>query len=533
MAVLLRLLAFAGFVFFTFRRLPRYLHIFQQEEYDTRRFIPWLLRTRAFDKRVSAVLAVAGLTALVLPEGMRPWLNGILPAAIFAGFSLLEPDPKQEAKKKLVMTERAKRIFYAALALCLVAGMAAAAGPVLCWIGAVQLLPFLLCLGNLLLAPYENGVQKRIMREASDKLRQINPAVIGITGSFGKTSVKHILGHVLEMNAPTLYTPGSVNTLMGISRIIRETLQPNCKFFIVEMGAYGEGSIRRLCELTPPSFGIITAIGEAHYERFKTLDTVARAKFELAEAVLAHPSDGQMVIHDQVLGQEYAREFVAKHPEKFIICGTAAPDAVHIDSVEQSAAGLTVRITRKGEAHTLFAPLFGTHHAGNMVLAFAAAVALGISPDRAIAALRTTPQIKHRLEVKPLSDGSIHIDDAFNSNPQGFVSAIELMSRLASEKGGRRILVTPGVAELGAKHDDAHKTLGAESAKLVDVALVVKPDRIPTFLEGFRAANTDKILQPVANLAEAQKWLKENGKPNDIVLFENDLPDVYERKLSL
>jgi UDP-N-acetylmuramoyl-tripeptide--D-alanyl-D-alanine ligase len=533
MRFLLYLLPFAGFVFFASRRLPRYLHIFQQEEYDAKRFLPWLWRTKAFDKRVSLALLGAGLAAMAFPD-LKVLFSFALPVAIFAGFGGWEPDPKLEAKKKLVMTDRAKRIFGVALALCVVAGLAAIpAGSAFCWIIPVQMLPLLLCLGNTLLTPYEDSVQKRIMKEASERFAQINPVVIGITGSFGKTSVKHILGHVLEMNAPTLYTPGSVNTLMGISRIIRETLQPNCKFFIVEMGAYGEGSIKRLCDLTPPSFGIITAIGEAHYERFKTLDTVARAKFELSEAVLSHPSGGQMVIHDQVLGQEYARDFVAKHPGKFITCGASAPDDVHIDNVEQSASGLTVGIHHKGAAYTLFAPLFGVHHAGNIVLAFASAVALGIEPGRAIAALRTTPQIKHRLEVKPLSDGTIHIDDAFNSNPSGFLSAIELMSKLAAEKGGRRILVTPGVAELGAKHDDAHKELGAQSAGLVDVALVVRPDRIPTFLEGFKAANTDKVLQPVANLAEAQKWLKENGKPNDIILFENDLPDVYERKLSL
>src|SRR6202050_4878731 len=109
--------------------------------------------------------------------------------------------------------------------------------------------------------------------------------VIAVTGSYGKTSVKHILGHVLETAAPTLITPGSVNTAMGIARVVRERLQPHHRYFVVEMGAYGPGSIRRLCALTPPKMGLVTAIGMAHYERFKTLETVAAAKFELAEAV--------------------------------------------------------------------------------------------------------------------------------------------------------------------------------------------------------------------------------------------------------
>src|SRR5206468_12245453 len=119
---------------------------------------------------------------------------------------------------------------------------------------------------------------------AHSKLQRLNPVVIGVTGSYGKTSVKHILGHVLETAGPTLITPGSVNTAMGIARVIRERLQPHHRYLVVEMGAYGIGSIRRLCALTPPRLGIISAIGKAHYERFKSLDAVAQAKFELAEA---------------------------------------------------------------------------------------------------------------------------------------------------------------------------------------------------------------------------------------------------------
>jgi UDP-N-acetylmuramoyl-tripeptide--D-alanyl-D-alanine ligase len=444
MAVVAQWLGFAAFLFFATKRLPRYLHIFQQEEYDGRRFMQWLVRTRAFDRQVSLALLVAGVIVLFMREPNGGWFAGAMSTAAFLAFALREPDPRLEAKKKLVMTDRAKRIFTVTLALCLVPGIIALRGGTpFGWIIVTQALPVLLALANLLLSPFESAVQRRIMDEARARLREIDPAVIGITGSFGKTSVKHILGHVLEMNAPTLYTPGSVNTLMGVSRIIRESLMPDCKFFLVEMGAYGEGSIKKLCGLTPPAFGIITALGEAHYERFKTLDTVARAKFELAEEVLKQ-QQGRIVLHESVLDQPYARDFVQRHPGRFIICGAGASADVRIEGIEQTTSGLSVRIRDKGTELTLFAPLFGLHHAGNIVLAYAAAVALGVPSDRAAAALRSAPQIRHRLEVKPQVDGTVQIDDAFNSNPQGFVSAIDFMARLAKEKGERANLVTPG-----------------------------------------------------------------------------------------
>ena len=538
---------------FTARRLLRYLHIFQQEEYDGKRFLGWIFATRGFDKRVTLALLLMPLLML----WTKWWLVGeILPAVALIVSFFLESDPRKVAKKKLVMTQRARRVFGIALALCLVVVVVALVAQIVVslgfgfgvnkevarvgiWFGlaipltvAVQFIPLSLVLANLILMPFESYIQKRIMREASAKLAQIKPQVIGITGSFGKTSVKHILGHILEMNAQTLYTPGSVNTLMGISRIIREKLLVGTQYFLVEMGAYGRGSIEKLCRLTPPQTGIITSLGEAHYERFKTLDAVAHAKFELAEAVLTH-ADGRLVIHEDVLAQDYARSFVEKQPEKFVICGQSDRAALKINSVTQSASGLTVEVVWQGTPYTLFAPLYGTHHAGNMALAFAAALVCGVEPERAVAALRTTPQITHRLEVKPQADGTIYVDDAFNSNPKGFASALELLTVLAAEKGGRRILITPGIVELGAKHDEAHQVLGAKAAQNVDVALVVRSDRIPTFVESFRASAPEKPLHCVANLIEARQWLQENAKAGDIFLIENDLPDMGEARLRL
>src|SRR5439155_1668303 len=235
-----------------------------------------------------------------------------------------ERDPRKDAKKPLATTARAKRIYAVSLVLLLAVGLAAgfATDIALVWLMPVQLVPVALVAGTLLLMPSEARVQRRYWHEAHDTLMRFDPIVVAVTGSYGKTSVKHILGHVLETAAPTLITPGSVNTAMGIARIVRERLRPHHRYLVVEMGAYGIGSIARLCALTPPKLGIITAIGKAHYERFKTLDVVARAKFELAEA--AHANDGTAIIASDTLQFDWPRRYIEAHRDMVVTVGPEA-----------------------------------------------------------------------------------------------------------------------------------------------------------------------------------------------------------------
>ena len=270
-------------------------------------------------------------------------------------------------------------------------------------------------------------------------------------------------------------------------------------------------------------------MGEAHYERFKNLENVARAKFELAEAVLA--KGGKMVVAEQALSQPYARQFVDTHRAAFLVCGESADADIRLRNPQETLAGTSVQVTWKKKTYLLHAPVWGNHQAGNMVLVFAMAVNLGLPPEQVVTALKTAPQTKHRLEVKHQPDGSILIDDAYNSNPVGFANALDTLALLCP-KGGRRILVTPGMAELGAEHDNQHARLAEKAATCVDIALVVRPERIPTF----KATLGEKLgpnMLTFQTFAEANQWLKTNLKRNDIVLLENDLPDLYEKRLVL
>ncbi len=522
-------LVLACFLLFAVRRLLTYLHIYQQEEYDSRRFLPWIIVHFAFDRRMSAVLVV--LAILQFAIGVSGVIVLGAAALAFLVFAAIEKDPRKGSKKKLSLTGRAKRIYFVALGWLAVTAFAFAvtSSSIVLWIVAVQIIPMALTIGNLLTQPYENRLQKRFWAEAHTKLEALKPTVVGITGSYGKTSTKHLLGHILEVQAPALITPGSVNTPMGIARIVRERLSSHHRFFVCEMGAYGPGSIERLCRLAPPDVAVITAIGMAHYERFKSLETVAKTKLELAEAVAKR--GGPVIVAEQVLEFEAAKKFRDNY-QRMIVVGTGGECELRINASSQTTDGILAHVSWNGVSYVLRAPIFGEHHISNMALAFAAACAVGAAPEDAIVALASVSQISHRLEVKQGPAGARLIDDAYNSNPAGFASGLRLLDALSTD-GGRRILVTPGMVELGEAHDEEHRKIGQLAGSHVDVLLAVLPERIKSFTNAYTSSNPGGTVMPFPTFTAAQTWLESNLRSNDVVLMENDLPDLYEKKLRL
>ncbi|MBG78631.1 MAG: Mur ligase [Alphaproteobacteria bacterium] len=533
-------LIYLVFITLAAKRIMTYLHVLQQEDYDSKRLNKWIFEHKAFDKKLSLALAVLSVVWMYVPSFFMAFLAFIcITITIY-----LEKDPRKSQKKKLVETDRAKRVFFPTLgvmavlsAWCFVFEFPynTVAWP---WIIAIQLIPFVLIWVNAALAPFESVIQKVYWNEARQKMHDLSPIVIGVTGSFGKTSVKHILGHILNTQGPTLVTPGSVNTPMGITRIVREQLTPDHKYFVVEMGAYGVGSIASLCELTPPDFGIVTTIGHAHYERFKSLETVARAKFELAEAVMQKET-GKVIIHERTLRFSYVRGMKLDQPDRFVVCGD--PPAidrhkqkdinyleqgdVHIIEVTQQPKGLDIKFSVDGKTYNLNPPIYGLHHGHNVVMAAVTALELGVDIGAIQLALQTVPQISHRLEVKPNKEaGYVLIDDSYNSNPLGFRSALDLMVLMQSS--GRKILITPGMIELGIAHDEAHAQIGEYAGQICDIAVVIKPERIGSFVNAYKASG--KTLIEVQSFKEASEWLEKNRQDGDLVLIENDLPDMYE-----
>ncbi|HEV8681025.1 MAG TPA: Mur ligase family protein, partial [Stellaceae bacterium] len=288
--------------------------------------------------------------------------------------------------------------------------------------------------------------------------------------------------------------------------------------------------IARLCALTPPQIGIISAIGKAHYERFKSLDAVARAKFELAEAV--RNNNGTLIVAADVLDFAWPREFADRHRDMVVTVGDEEADALVITALRQEGDGIVAEIRWRGAAYRLSAPLFGVHQGRNLALAFAAACTLGLNPEDVVASLKSTPQIAHRLEVKRQGDGAIVIDDAYNSNPVGFASALALLDTL-HRPGGRRILVTPGMAELGSEDAAEHARIGRLAASHVDILVAVAPHRVAPLVAAFAEAAPGRDIVSCPTFADARLWLDRHLAADDVVLIENDLPDILERQLRL
>ncbi len=251
---------------------------------------------------------------------------------------------------------------------------------------------------------------------------------------------------------------------------------------------------------------------------------MAQTKYELAQAVIK--KGGKVIVHEKTLNYPFPQQIRGEHVTSFVVCGDGKDNTLVIKDAKQTDKGLEITLLYKNATVILNAPLFGLHHAQNVALAFAAARALDIPADVIATALKKTPQIPHRLEMKRQPDGSAIIDDAYNSNPLGFRSALDLLAIMDPKK--RKILVTPGMVELGSVHNDVHEKLGIYAGEVCDVAIIVNGKRIPTFIKGFKEKGGSKPLHEMDTFAEAQEWINKNKQASDVILIENDLPDLYE-----
>ena len=315
--------------------------------------------------------------------------------------------------------------------------------------------------------------------------------------------------------------------MLGLTRHIRQRLQPAHKFFIAEMGAYQRGSIKRLAEFVRPEIGIITAVGEAHLERFGTLADTAKAKAELADFVCEH--GGTVIVTETVAALEPFATLRAQLPEKFVVCGTGKSCDVRLVKTELTSAGRTLDISIGRKKLQLASPLLGGYSALNICLCVAAVriVAPEILPYLG-AAVAELEQIPHRLEKRESATGPLVLDDAYNANEAGMREAIDTARVLASERGGRAVIITPGIVELGDNHDSVHHTLGAHAGAACDIVHVVNSTRIPSFVSGAESAGHAKVFVHPSLVAARAALADDALGPKDVLLYANDLPDVIE-----
>lgn len=523
MSILANLVLLIGLIVLLWHRLRTLLTYFQQEEYDEKRFIVSCARMRLFDIRATAATVVSVfISSLGLPEV----LASVVLALVFVGIAYQER--QYPFKKKLIATDRAQRINRLAFSLVFLSAFAVFFHPIIA-IVVLQSAPLALVGANILLKPAQERINKKFIAEARKKLHRLDPIRVGITGSFGKTTVKHILAEILEVSGPVFYSRGSINTILGLTRHIRQRLQWGHRYFIAEMGAYGIGSIRRLCDFVAPKYGIITAVGDAHTERFGNIEAISLAKSELAEAICS--VGGIVVLNADVLKFGPFQHLKDRFGSQCISVGSEEAD-VKIDSEETENGSWLITLysdDQRVPEVTYELSLLGEHNVLNSALAVTLAVIL----DRDIADqisyfTKSIAQIPHRLQKIETLGSALILDDAYNSNEYGFISAVALLNKLAKQRGGRRILVTPGIAELGLEHDNIHTRLGTFCSNKCDVIYAVNPNRIRSFVEAIDPSQTE--LFEVRTLAAAREAIASDLRDEDVVLYENDLPDLLEEK---
>jgi UDP-N-acetylmuramoyl-tripeptide--D-alanyl-D-alanine ligase len=391
--------------------------------------------------------------------------------------------------------------------------------------GIAAFSPVLIALSLIILMPVEKAINRWYVNDARRILREMPQLkIIGITGSYGKTSTKHYLHRILSERFNVVMTPGSFNTTLGVVRTVREHLKPYTEVFIVEMGAKQRGDIAEICELVHPSVGIITAVGEQHLESFKTIEHVKRTKFELIDA---RPADGTAILNDDF-------EYIANRPVENV------GQTVRYTSSEEGKADYRIVDVVYGRGQTTFCieqpdgsksepfatRLAGIHNLSNLLACYIAGRTLGMTDREMRIAISEIEQVEHRLNIKQIPGGLTIIDDAFNSNPHGAAMALDV---LASFTGGLRVVVTPGMIELGSKQAEYNREFGRQMVSRCDYAIVVGEYNREAILAGLAEGGfATENIYTARDFTDASQKVRATVRPGDVVLYENDLPDTFK-----
>ena len=434
---------------------------------------------------------------------------------------IFRPVWQKNFKVKFVMTQRMVR-------LCIMGNLIFVLLAVLSpWaaVGAVVMCDVVLLLSNLALTPVEAAIRRWYVNDAARMLRERpDLKVVGVTGSYGKTSTKNYLYRMLSEKYNVLVTPGNFNTTLGVVRTVREQLQAFHQIFIVEMGAKQVGDIKEICDLVHPSAGIVTAVGDMHLETFGSRGNIQKTKFELIESL---PSDGIGVINMDSEGIASYKDI----PEQCRVLRYGI-EAHRVDwracDIRYGASGTDFRLIGPDVTLDLHTSLLGECNVLDIAGAAVIALNLGVSAGQITRAVAKLRQVPHRLSVS-VKGGLTVLDDAYNSNPEGARMALSVMRSMPIPEGGRRIVVTPGFVEMGARQEEAAKALGAQAALCATDLIVVNLLNREAICAGALEAGMPKDRVHLAdNLSQAAGMVAEMAREGDIVLYENDLPDMFK-----
>ena len=496
----------------------KFMHYFQLNSYKAAEHFPFARRNPSL-YALSAIYSGVVLFALLMPKSISPAFVTLLSLSYALSF---KPASRRITKKPLVFTPRVIRMLVTEGVLAVGLGAVAVAFVPYRFLPIAVAAAFLLCpwlclAANLINSPIEWAIRERYTREAKSLLRA-HPSlkVIGITGSYGKTGTKYYLTTILSEKYNVLMTPGSFNTPMGVVKTVREGLKPTTEVFVCEMGAKYVGDIKELCEIAEPTVGILTSIAPQHLETFGSIERIAETKLELCRYL--EKKGGQAVVN---LDSPLIKKNL---PRGVITCGTDDSADFKIGNIRADRHGTSFTLTLSGGVSIeLTVPLLGAHNVTNVALASVAALRLGLTPDevrRGAARIRSAP---HRLELIPRGKDII-IDDAYNSNPEGSSAALLALSLFSEHK----ILITPGMVELGDKSEHYNYIFGKKAAAVCDSIILVGEKQTEPIRRGVIDGGFDEsrlhICQRVGDAIRLADTLTDAPK---VILLENDLPDNY------
>lgn len=468
----------------------RWLRVAQREHYlpgEVSRFAArWWLSSP-----LDIALALVALTGVVMSESDLRW--GFLVAAAQVGPIDLSLKGRTSP---LAWTNRLRRLAVVSGSALFAAYLGGALlGEPLMVVIPLALSFAVLDLALLALAPYERRSGAEWVEKATARLRAIDPEVVAITGSYGKTTTKNYVSHLLAGSRRVVASPASFNNRMGLARAINENLTPSTEVFVAEMGTYGPGEIAEMCEWIPPKVAALVAIGPVHLERFRTLENIVASKAEILDRAAVG-----VICVDHPLLADLARE----RAESMDVIEVSAGEGVVV-------AGERVAETPDG--------VFGA----NLAVALGICRALGLGLAEVLPRLADLPTAEHRQSISTAASGFTIVDDTFNSNPEGARIAIDTLTTLG--EGGITAVITPGMVELGPVQHDENRAFAAAAAERVDHLVIVGRTNRRALLEG--SANGRASVTVVDSRDEAVEWVRAHLGPGDAVLYENDLPDHY------
>ena len=483
-----------------------YMHMFQLNSYFLKKYGNWM--------KVNIKKILLRSINIIIPTLILLFNNNIarIISIIILAISILANLPKSKAKIPLKFTNRVIRMFITQAILI----------TIICIIsnnyitfGVLNIIAFGLCIiANIINYPIEYGIRKHYINDAKKILKTMpNLIVIGVTGSYGKTSVKNFLVKTLSAKYEVLTTPKNYNTTMGVVKTIREELKPIHQIFVCEMGATKIGDIKEICDIVNPKFGVITSIGPQHLESFKTIENIIKTKFELYDSV--NKNGGITFLN-------YDNEYLAKQNKSNTLAYGINNEKLDYNAynLKSSSQGLSFSINNVD----FKTKLIGRHNIVNITGAIAVANYLEIPLDRLVPRVREFKSVEHRLQL--ISKGNLNIiDDAYNSNPVSSKSAIDTLS----EFDGTKIIVTPGLIELGGDEEKYNFEFGEYMCDVCDYIFLVNSTISKYVLNGINSKkyNNDKIFM-VNSPQEAVMQITNFGLNDKItVLLENDLPDNY------